>query len=77
MGDGEGLTSQQSGRSQVMTIAPSIDAKDDYARIRLLLKRGILPALGHDRNCTEEEILGALRVAAEFGVTLHVTRKSC
>jgi hypothetical protein len=57
-----------------MTIAPSIDAKDGYARIRMLLERGVLPALGHDRYCTETDILGALVVAKEFGVRLHVTR---
>ena len=43
--------------------------------MRMLLERGILPSLGHDRNCTESEILGALAVAKEFGVRLHVTRE--
>jgi hypothetical protein len=58
---------------KVMTISPSVDALDGYARTRLLLERGVLPALGHDRHCTEKDILGALAVAKEFDVQLHVT----
>eukprot|EP00041_Stephanoeca_diplocostata_P026558 m.718308 g.718308 ORF g.718308 m.718308 type:complete len:460 (+) comp22994_c1_seq2:98-1477(+) len=58
---------------RMMTIAPSIDAIDDYARIKILLKNNVLVALGHDRNCTEDDILGALRTAHAHGKRCHIT----
>ena len=45
---------------RVMTISPHLEADENYARTHTLLKRGIVPALGHDRVATESEILGAL-----------------
>lgn len=50
---------------RVMTISPAVEAKHEYRRLRLLLKHRVLPALGHDLICTEAEMLGALRAAAE------------
>jgi len=41
---------------KVMTIAPSQEAKVDYARIRCLTKRGVRASLGHDRSCTEQQV---------------------
>ena len=54
---------------RVVTVSPSVDAPD-YPRIRELLRRGIRPALGHDRHATAEQILGALRLSPE---PLHIT----
>lgn len=50
---------------RIMTISPAVEAKHEYRRLRLLLKHRVLPALGHDLVCTEAEMLGALRAAAE------------
>ncbi|XP_070555715.1 N-acetylglucosamine-6-phosphate deacetylase-like [Ptychodera flava] len=56
---------------KIMTISPRIDAKSGYQRIKLLLERGIVPSLGHDRAATQEEILGALRLqpSTQFHIT--------
>ena len=56
---------------KVMTISPHLDAKENYARMRTLLKRGIVPALGHDRVASESEILGAL--ACSPSRQMHIT----
>eukprot|EP00995_Heteronema_vittatum_P007880 NODE_303_length_1505_cov_370.941621_g218_i0.p1 GENE.NODE_303_length_1505_cov_370.941621_g218_i0~~NODE_303_length_1505_cov_370.941621_g218_i0.p1 ORF type:complete len:410 (+),score=110.38 NODE_303_length_1505_cov_370.941621_g218_i0:57-1286(+) len=56
---------------RVMTISPSKDAEANYDRIRYLLSRNVTPALGHDRNCTAEQVLGALRV--DPSQRLHIT----
>jgi hypothetical protein len=50
---------------RMMTVSPSSDAPRGYARIRALCRAGVVPALGHDKVCTEEQILGALRVGTE------------
>ncbi len=50
---------------RMMTISPSCDASRGYSRIRALCNAGIVPALGHDTVCTEEQILAALRVGVE------------
>ena len=57
---------------KVMTISPHLEAKDGYQKIKALLKRGVTPALGHDRVATEDEILGALACCTE-GKQLHIT----
>jgi N-acetylglucosamine-6-phosphate deacetylase len=57
---------------KVMTIAPSLDAKDGYQKIQLLLQQGVKPALGHDKECTAEDILGALRHSS-VGEPFHIT----
>lgn len=56
---------------RMMTIAPSVEASEGYARLRYLLSQNVLPALGHDRSATEEQILGALAVAGQR--RLHIT----
>jgi len=60
---------------KVMTIAPSIEARagTPFAKIKLLIERGVRPALGHDTCCTLEDVLGALRVASSMNTCLHVT----
>ena len=58
---------------KVMTISPAVDARDGYARLRVLLAEGVMPSLGHDRKCSVGDILGAMRVAAAHGVQCHVT----
>lgn len=45
---------------KIMTISPHAEASNDYRRIKCLLKRGVVPALGHDKQATEDEILAAL-----------------
>ena len=45
---------------RVMTISPHLEAEENYARMRTLLRRGVVPALGHDRIANETEILRAL-----------------
>ena len=49
---------------KVMTISPSIDALNDFKRIQLLQSKGIIAALGHDRRCTEKEIIRILSMSA-------------
>ncbi|XP_071807846.1 N-acetylglucosamine-6-phosphate deacetylase-like [Asterias amurensis] len=56
---------------RIMTISPHVEAKSNYERIELLLERGIVPALGHDRVATEQEILGALRMKPS--IQFHIT----
>lgn len=57
-----------------MTIGPSMDKPSGYQRIKCLARNGVRPALGHDRACTEDEVLGAIRAAAsEDGCRCHVT----
>ena len=46
---------------KIMTISPSIDVKLNYARMKMLTERHIKVSLGHDKNCTEQDIVGALR----------------
>jgi hypothetical protein len=53
---------------RVMTISPSVDAADDYARVAELSSRGVVPALGHDKGASQTDILGALRVAGTSAV---------
>ena len=56
---------------KVMTISPHLEAKENCARICALLKRGVVPALGHDRVASEKEILGALN--CDPGRQMHIT----
>jgi N-acetylglucosamine-6-phosphate deacetylase len=56
---------------RVMTISPSKEARpgsgsSPMERLNELLKRGIVPALGHDKHCTDIDIAGCLRACAEF-----------
>ncbi len=55
---------------KVMTISPHLEAARGYERIRALVKRGVVPALGHDRVATEAEIVGALACSSE---RMHIT----
>eukprot|EP01111_Echinosteliopsis_oligospora_P008108 TRINITY_DN2355_c0_g1_i1.p1 TRINITY_DN2355_c0_g1~~TRINITY_DN2355_c0_g1_i1.p1 ORF type:complete len:420 (-),score=112.26 TRINITY_DN2355_c0_g1_i1:24-1283(-) len=58
---------------KIMTISPSIEHDNGYTRLRVLLERGITPALGHDKTCSELHVLGALRVCSEYKVVPHIT----
>ena len=57
---------------KVMTIAPSCEAKTDYQIIKELHKRDVAVSLGHDKLCSEKDILGALAVTPQ-GKKSHVT----
>ena len=53
---------------KIMTISPSAENNQNekfgeptFSRIAALLRRGIVPSLGHDRKCTEEDIIGCLK----------------
>eukprot|EP00048_Salpingoeca_helianthica_P018090 m.240660 g.240660 ORF g.240660 m.240660 type:complete len:402 (-) comp23526_c0_seq1:22-1227(-) len=50
---------------RVMTISPHVDAKTGFARIKTLASRGVLVSMGHDKQATHDEILGAMRAAHE------------
>merc|ERR1712039_664492 len=58
-----------------MGIAPSLEARSarPFARMKILLERGIRVALGHDTSCSVEEVVGALKVAGEHGARPHIT----
>jgi len=58
---------------KVMTISPSLESKVGYCRLKALFDRGVVPALGHDREATEEDILGALKIAKEKQKRCHMT----
>ena len=55
---------------RIMTISPSCDAPVNYGRIRTLVERNVRVALGHDKLCTEAQILRALGIG---GSRFHVT----
>ena len=57
---------------RIMTISPSLERDRNYSRLRLLLHRGVRPSLGHDKECSEDDILGALRAAGSAS-RLHLT----
>ena len=57
---------------KIMTISPSGDAPN-FSRIRSLLARGIVPSLGHDKDCTENEILQCLAQPNPHGIRFHLT----
>lgn len=56
---------------KIMTISPSKDAKDGYVRIKSLLAAGVVPSLGHDKEATEDDILGALALSPNKA--MHIT----
>lgn len=58
---------------KVMTISPHLEAAVDYRRLKALVNRGVVPALGHDRVATESEILGALACGVAGGKRMHIT----
>ncbi|XP_011409136.1 PREDICTED: N-acetylglucosamine-6-phosphate deacetylase-like, partial [Amphimedon queenslandica] len=55
---------------KIMTISPHIEARHNYKRLKLLIKKGIKPSLGHDKEASESEILDALRLSKE---PMHIT----
>lgn len=57
---------------KVMTISPHLEAAVDYQRLKALVKRGVVPALGHDMVATEAEVLGAL-ACGNNGKKMHIT----
>lgn len=59
---------------RVMTISPHEDAKAGFQRIQELCRRGIIPALGHDKGASEAEILGALHCIRDHNLTLPPTQ---
>jgi N-acetylglucosamine-6-phosphate deacetylase len=59
---------------KIMTISPRLDARVGYERIKHLLKIGVRPSLGHDRRCTEQDVLGALRLIETEGATAAADR---
>ncbi len=58
-------------RLKMMTISPHLEAAISYSRLKALIRRGVVPALGHDRVASEEEILGALACSTE--IRMHIT----
>jgi len=54
----------------IRTISPSLEKEANYARLRLLIERGVTPAIGHDLVANEDAILGALRVVINIAVFL-------
>lgn len=58
---------------RVMTISPHLEAQVGYARLEALVRRGVVPALGHDRVATETEILGALACCSGVETRAHIT----
>ncbi|XP_065176076.1 N-acetylglucosamine-6-phosphate deacetylase-like [Sycon ciliatum] len=59
------------GVLKMMTISPRVEAAVGYARLKCLLENSVLPALGHDRVASEDDILGALKCCPER--RLHIT----
>jgi N-acetylglucosamine-6-phosphate deacetylase len=57
---------------KMMTIAPSVEAKSGYQKIQLLVKRGVKPALGHDKECSAADIIGALKFSSK-SAPFHIT----
>ena len=57
---------------KVMTISPHLEAPGGYRRLNALLERGVVPAMGHDRVASEEDILGALS-CCHGNKKLHIT----
>lgn len=56
---------------RVMTISPHLESRDNYSKIKALVSRGIVPAMGHDLVATETEILGAMSASPDR--QLHIT----
>ena len=52
------------GLLRIMTISPSLETGPSGPwRIKLLMERGVVVSLGHDRDCTEAQILSLLRLS--------------
>eukprot|EP01084_Bolivina_argentea_P261339 441577_1 len=51
---------------KIMTISPSIDYKNNFERIKILIKKGIIPALGHDKQCNEQQIIDCLSLINNY-----------
>eukprot|EP01117_Protostelium_nocturnum_P006224 TRINITY_DN2245_c0_g1_i3.p1 TRINITY_DN2245_c0_g1~~TRINITY_DN2245_c0_g1_i3.p1 ORF type:complete len:385 (-),score=136.90 TRINITY_DN2245_c0_g1_i3:121-1275(-) len=66
------LVDKMGSALKVMTIAPSMEYPIEYSRMKLLQSKGITVSIGHDRNASEEQILGALRLGTSSD-PLHVT----
>lgn len=58
---------------KVMTISPSQESSNKCSRIRILAELGCLVSLGHDRSCSEEDILQAMHTVHECGARCHIT----
>ena len=81
--DFEAMLDEVGPHLKVMTISPSqessrIQDRPPCSRIKALLKRGIVPAIGHDTDCTEEDILECLRVGSTpadnpHDIRIHMT----
>lgn len=68
---------------KIMTISPSQESSRNKTRpacthIKTLLSRGIVPSLGHDTECTQEDILECLKAGSNkednpHDVRFHIT----
>eukprot|EP00301_Raphidiophrys_heterophryoidea_P017431 c2741_g1_i2.p1 GENE.c2741_g1_i2~~c2741_g1_i2.p1 ORF type:complete len:228 (-),score=46.11 c2741_g1_i2:746-1429(-) len=50
---------------RMMTLSPGVDAKHNHTFTHHLVARGVVPAFGHDKHCSEADIIGAFRAAQE------------
>lgn len=59
---------------KIITIAPSADARTGYSYTKAALAKGVVVAIGHDRDTSAEDIIGQMRCARDCGAQpLHVT----
>ena len=65
---------------KIITISPSAEnslhdkfGDPTYSRIKAMLRRGIVPSLGHDKECTEEDIMGCLTQENPHDIRFHLT----
>jgi len=80
----DAMLDQMGPHLKVMTISPSMESSSSVnkgeaapcSRLHALLKRGVVPSLGHDKVCTEDDILECLR-AGKFNnphnIRYHLT----
>ena len=62
IGDFENILAKIGPSLKIMTISPSCDAPSNFLRMQALVRRDVRVSLGHDKNCSEMQIINALRV---------------